>query len=284
MQSIDLPRMQSLNRQTPGALCVSLHDVAPQTWPLCRRLLQAIHAVADIPLTLLVVPDWHGNGGAPDAAYAGMLEAQLARGHELALHGYTHLDQGPPPAGWRERYLRRVYTLSEGEFAALGSDQAAERLARGCAWFDRHGWPLHGFVAPAWLLGPGTWRALQRFPFEYTTTMTRFHCLRQGSSVFAPSLVYSSRNEWGRACSRAGNTVAARLMNGMPLLRLGLHPRDAESLPVVAHMQRLLEKLLAARRPCTKAAFAAAWQPAPEVQDTSDKPAGMTARGPIIND
>jgi len=264
----------------PHALCVSLHDVAPPTWPLCERLLQAIGEVGEIPVTLLVVPAWHGDN-APDAAYEHMLESRLVRGDELALHGYTHIDGGPPPAGLRERYLRRVYTLSEGEFAALDRKHAIDRLARGCIWFEQRGWPLQGFVAPAWLLGAGAWQALPYFPFQYTTTLTHFHFLRQGDALFAPSLVYSSRNGWGRAGSRIGNAVAARTMHGLPLLRLGLHPRDALSARTIAHAQRLLEHLLKTRRPTTKAGFVTAWQDAhaPRLQ-----PAGMVTHAPIAND
>ena len=36
-------------------LCVSIHDVAPATWPDCQRVIAAVHAVAPIPLTLLVL-------------------------------------------------------------------------------------------------------------------------------------------------------------------------------------------------------------------------------------
>ena len=41
------------------ALCVSIHDVAPATWTDCRRVIAAVHAVAPIPLTLLVVPTFY---------------------------------------------------------------------------------------------------------------------------------------------------------------------------------------------------------------------------------
>ena len=40
-------------------LCVSIHDVAPATWSDCLRLVEAVRAVADIPLTWLVVPHHH---------------------------------------------------------------------------------------------------------------------------------------------------------------------------------------------------------------------------------
>jgi predicted deacetylase len=49
--------MQSTDSTYPTRrLCVSIHDVAPATWTECRTLLEAVAAVADIPLTLLVVP------------------------------------------------------------------------------------------------------------------------------------------------------------------------------------------------------------------------------------
>jgi len=249
MRSIDPPRR----------LCVSIHDVAPATWPQCALLLDAVAAVADIPLTLLVVPAYHGAAGAAPA-YDHQLERRLARGDELALHGYTHLDQGPPARTWREQYARHVYTNSEGEFAALPQDEAARRLALGMQWFDRRGWPLHGFVAPAWLLGPGAWQALRQFPFLYTTTWRRFYLLPGGQSLEAPSLVYSSRNAWGRALSRQAVTWTGLMQRDAPLVRLSLHPRDALFPATVLHFQKLLRRLLERRQAETKAAFALSWR------------------------
>ncbi len=158
------------------ALCVVIHDVAPATWPDCLRLLQAVREVADIPLTWLVVPRWHGSAARSPAVEAA-LGSLLADGHELALHGYTHLDTAAPASAWRSRFLRGVYTEGEGEFAALGVDEARRRIALGLAWFDERDWPVSGFVAPAWLLGAGAWEALRSHPFVYTTTWSHFHWL-----------------------------------------------------------------------------------------------------------
>jgi predicted deacetylase len=249
------------------ALCVSIHDVAPATWPDCLRLWQAVREVADIPLTWLVVPRYHGvrsESAAFDAALAGL----LAQGHELALHGYTHLDTGPPPLSLREAFARRVFTRREGEFAAIGRAQAQRRLALGCAWFAARGWPVQGFVAPAWLLGEGAWEALRATPFLYTTTLRRFYCLRGQDGVsaaepppalYAPSLVYSARNAAGRGASRLAMSLGASMLAQAPLVRLSLHPPDARHPALLRHMQQLAESLLAARRPLTKAAFAAQW-------------------------
>lgn len=239
-------------------LCVSIHDVAPATWQLCERLLAAVSAVDSMPLTLLVVPAYHG--ATQDAPWHDrQLERRLALGDELALHGYTHLDQGPPPRSWRERYARHVYTMGEGEFAALPEQEAARRLELGMRWFARRGWPLQGFVPPAWLLGAGGWRALRASGLLYTTTWRAFHSLQDAASLQAPSLVYSSRNAWGRALSRQAVSWASARQRGAALVRLSLHPRDALDPSTVSHFQNLLAALLASRLPLTKAAFARYW-------------------------
>jgi predicted deacetylase len=243
------------------ALCVSVHDVAPQTWPRCDRLLQAIAAVADIPVTLLVVPAYHRlQQDAECAGYDRFLAHRLSRGDELALHGYTHLDEGPAPYGMRERYKRHVFTLNEGEFSAIDASEARRRLELGLAWFDRRHWPVQGFVAPAWLLSSGAWHALQDFPFRYTTTLPRFYLLPENQALLSPSLVYSARNAWGRRMSCGWNSILSNAFSTLPLLRLGLHPNDANYPRLIAHYQMLIEKLLVARMPMTKAAFAKQWR------------------------
>ena len=99
-------------------LCVSIHDVAPATWSDCLRLVEAVRAVADIPLTWLVVPHYHFRPEQSPAMEA-CLNVALERGDELALHGYSHLDTEAGGGGLRARFLRNVYTRREGEFAGL---------------------------------------------------------------------------------------------------------------------------------------------------------------------
>jgi predicted deacetylase len=157
-------------------LCVSIHDVAPATWADCLRLVEAVRAVADIPLTWLVVPHYHFRPEQSPAMEA-CLNVALERGDELALHGYSHLDTEAGSGGLRARFLRNVYTRREGEFAALTEAEARRRLELGLDWFAARGWTPTGFVPPAWLLGEGAWRALRAAPFAYTTTFSHFHCL-----------------------------------------------------------------------------------------------------------
>jgi len=160
-------------------LCVSIHDVAPATWSDCLRLVEAVRAVADIPLTWLVVPHYHFRPE-PSPAMEACLNVALERDDELALHGYSHLDT-EAGGGLRARFLRNVYTRREGEFAALTEAEARRRLDLGLDWFAARGWTPAGFVPPAWLLGEGAWRALRDAPFTYTTTFSHFHCLPGGA-------------------------------------------------------------------------------------------------------
>ena len=240
------------------ALCVSIHDVAPRTLPSCKKIADALQEIhPGLPLTLLVVPCYHGESELP-REYVEWIEQRLARGDELALHGYTHSDEGPAPRTLGERLRRGVYTAREGEFAALARDEAIARIARGREWFGERGWPLRGFVAPAWLVSSGTWEALQRFDFLYTTTLTQFHLLDRGIALKAPTVVYSTRSAWRRTASRWWNSNLAHRMRSTPLVRVGFHPADAAYDDVMTHALALVRRLNDGRTALTKSAFASA--------------------------
>jgi len=188
----------------PQMLCVSIHDVAPATWTDCLRLVEAVRAVADVPLTWLVVPHYHFR---PEQSLAmeACLNVALERGDELALHGYSHLDTEAAGGGLRSRFLRNVYTRREGEFAALTEAEARRRLELGLDWFAARGWTPTGFVPPAWLLGEGAWRALRDAPFDYTTTFSHFHCLPRAYDARADATpVPRSADRSARAQARHG--------------------------------------------------------------------------------
>ncbi len=240
-------------------LCVSLHDVAPATWTSCQRVLAAVREVADVPVTMLVVPAYHGACSA-QPEFERTMSAQLAAGHELALHGYFHVDPQVPSdiVDW---FRRRIYTAGEGEFCGLSAAEAAERLTLGRRWFAANQWPLSGFVAPAWLLGSGAWRALRQADgLQYTSTLTQMIMLPEAQAIRAPCLTYSTRQAWRRPTSIAWNTLLAKLAASAPVLRLGLHPHDTESKAVRRSWQRLLARALTDRAAVTKAEFVRHWR------------------------
>jgi predicted deacetylase len=252
-------------------LCVSVHDVAPATWAACERVIDAVREVADVPLTLLVVPAYHGRCSALAHGFERTMSEQLARGHELALHGYFHRDCGTPDsiADW---YRRRVYTAGEGEFAALSERECAERLLLGQRWFRANDWPLAGFVPPAWLLCDGAWKALrQNAELQYVTTRRCIHLLRLDLTLSAPCLAFSVRNTWRRAASLVWCSAALRHERA-PVVRLALHPYDAEFPALRRAWQRELELLLQTRIAVTKREFVAAWSRS-RVQSPAARPA-----------
>jgi predicted deacetylase len=219
-------------------------------------VLDAITAVASVPVTLLVVPDYHGTGlRQTRARYLDALGARLARGDELALHGWTHRDE--MPLGWNpiDWFRRTRLTRREAEFSALDPAQARRRLRAGCAWFEENGWPLEGFVPPAWLMGRGAWEALAESPFRYTATRTTLVLLPERLAVRAPALVYSARSAWRRAVSRKVVEHQLRRAARSHFVRLALHPVDAHP-SLVRHWQDVLATLAATRQAITKSQMA----------------------------
>lgn len=243
------------NNHVPRALCVAVHDVAPATWPQCIHLLKAIRAVADIPVSWLVVPCYHGDHHWPSAC-EGRLERQMAQGDELVLHGLSHRDAAPASGSWRARWLRSRYTQGEGEFSAIAADEARRRIDAGLAWFAHRGWPVRGFVPPAWLMSEAARAALADYPFTYTTSFPHFQLLRPERALFAPALVYAARNRAGRVVSPPAARLMLALLGRSPLVRLALHPRDAHFPALVRHAQECIEHMLLSREALTKAAFA----------------------------
>lgn len=234
-------------------LCVVLHDVSPARWQGCQRVVAELQRCAreagvHLPLTLLVVPQMHGDASLP-APYLRWLYAMQRAGHELVLHGLTHRDEGPPPRSLAERLMRRFYTAGEGEFAALSQAEAQARLREGRAWARALGLPMLGFVAPAWLMSPGTLLAATDAGFGHTCTLTEVIALPQGQALAAPSLVFSTRAAWRRGLSLLWNRWLAHRSRDARLLRLELHPHDADYPAVLRCWSGLLRDALAHRVP-----------------------------------
>lgn len=235
-----------------------LHDVAPETWPDYQPFVEAVDALGQIPMTLLVVPDFHKRNAldrAPD--FCRTMNQRLERGDELALHGYYHADDGPPPRSPRDYFMRRIYTW-EGEFYALSEQQAMQRLAAGIELFEQQDWPLSGFVAPAWLMSEGTRRALSQSPLSYTSDPQHLYRLPDFTQVPAPGLVWSARSAWRRGFSRLVSSWRTVQLQQATTLRLGLHPVDMRHRFSRDYWLQTLQDLLAdGRIPMTKVAWLA---------------------------
>ncbi|WP_130902318.1 DUF2334 domain-containing protein [Pseudomonas sp. Sample_23] len=235
------------------AVCLVLHDVAPSTWADYQPFVEAVDALGDVPMTWLVVPDFHRHD-ALDAnpAFRRVLDARVARGDELALHGYYHDDQEPLPNNPRDWFMRRVYT-HEGEFYRLSREAALARLHAGLEMFQRYDWPVQGFVAPAWLMSDGTRQALRELPLSYTSDPQHLYRLPDFSAIAAPGLVWSARSAWRRGLSKILSDQREQRWREASVIRLGLHPVDMRHRFSRDYWLHTLQRLLAEGRvPLTK--------------------------------
>ncbi|MCM2130877.1 DUF2334 domain-containing protein [Larsenimonas rhizosphaerae] len=242
------------SRLPSASMLVALHDIAPQTWEDYRPFVETVDRLSvNVPMSWLVVPQFHhGRSTFDDPAFLKLLESRLTRGDELILHGFYHCDDGPRPRTPHEYFMRRIYTY-EGEFYGLPAPDARARLEEGIALFERQGWPLKGFVAPAWLMSDGTRHALAQSSLEYTTDPKHIYSLPTFEAHDAPTLVWSARSAWRRKMSYVVNEVAKRRHQQADVLRLGLHPVDMRHKVAFDYWLSAIEQMMdEGRAPLTK--------------------------------
>jgi predicted deacetylase len=237
----------------PPSLLLVLHDVAPPTWTDYQPFVEAVDALGNVPMTWLVVPDFHKRNDLGDhPAFRRLLTRRVARGDELALHGYFHCDESPTPTTPRDWFMRRIYT-HEGEFYDLSREAALARLRAGIEVFQRCHWPLQGFVAPAWLMSEGTRQALRELPLSYTSDSQHLYRLPDFTPVNAPGLVWSARSAWRRGLSKLLSEQREQRWRQAPVIRLGVHPVDMRHEFSRNYWLHILRRLLAEGRvPMTK--------------------------------
>lgn len=236
-----------------------LHDVAPETWPDYRDFVAEVDALCQArlnrpcPITWLVVPDFHHRSALEDSPqFIALLDSRRQQGDELALHGFHHCDDAPAPRTPRDYVMRRVLTW-EGEFYPLDETEARRRLLEGAALFKRLGWPLDGFVAPAWLMSDGTRQALKHLDFRYTSDPQHLYRLPDFKEIDAPGLVWSARSAPRRLMSQWVTQRKLSRERQAPVLRLGLHPVDMRHERSRRYWLTLVERLLdEGRLPMTK--------------------------------
>jgi predicted deacetylase len=257
------------------SLHIVLHDVAPPTRAAFCRVLDALSEVGSFPVTLLAVPRY--NGATRDSAFERWLVGRAEHGDEVALHGYTHRDEGRAhgPVDW---LMRRFYTRSEGEFRDLRDGEVTRRLDAGLAWLRDLSIEPSGFIAPAWLMGPAGWRAMLSYPFDYTCTLRRIHLLNERRSVVCQAQVFSNSAAWRRTMSTVWNSSLASRQREAAIVRLELHPADADFANVRHCWQQLAREQSRDRVVSTLAALVARVGPAPSTQPSA---ALRTATEPI---
>jgi predicted deacetylase len=211
------------------SLVVSLHDVSPVTQNLCDKILVELWALGIRQVSLLVIPNHHGRAPISESLeFQRWLTRAIGAGHEPVLHGYYHRRK----RGKADSFLRRIttefYTAGEGEFYDLSRGEAAMLLERGLADLSFLPRKISGFVAPAWLLGAEAESAVRELGFLYTTRLSKVRVLGGNVEIASQSLVWSTRAGWRASMSLIWNRSLIFCLGEAPLVRISIHPPDAQ--------------------------------------------------------
>ena len=229
-------------------LLASIHDVSPRFEAEIDRLTALLDPHVGSRLAMLVVPNHWGD--APllaGSSFASKLRAWSDAGVEMFLHGYFHHDEVR-----HERTANRLratfMTAGEGEFLGLSQREAHSRINAGKALLeDVIGAPVAGFVAPAWLYGPGAIEALAECAVRIAENHWRVWSPATGETLArGPVITWASRTPARLASSLAAAQSLRRLPLGV--VRVGVHPPDVNNERLVRSIGATLTAAMKNRR------------------------------------
>lgn len=212
---------------TKRLLC-SIHDVGPRF----EREVDLLAELYDRHLggsrfAMLVVPDhW---GAAPltkDKAFQSRLRSWSDAGVEMFVHGWFHQDTASHSG--LARLKAGSMTAGEGEFLGLDHAEALRRMTEGKALIeDIIGRKAAGFIAPAWLYGPGAMTALAKAGFELAEDHFRVWQAETGQVLTrGPVITWASRSPLRQLSSRFFARIARLALHGQRDVRIAVHPGD----------------------------------------------------------
>lgn len=182
-----------------------------------------------IRATLLVVPGrWNSVALSDDPSTVAWLRDAADRGHEVAMHGWTH-EVGNDRAAAHRNVRNRFVARGCGEFVDLDQSAALARLEAGIIAMAECGFRPLGFTPPGWLASPGTVAALRTTGFAYTTSHGAVHDLVRDRHLRVPAVCQRP----GSPLTAAGISVVRRfvvhrIVRHRPV-RVALHPADIRS-------------------------------------------------------
>jgi uncharacterized protein len=224
-------------------LLASIHDVAPCFEGEVDRLADLIDArLGPARYAMLVVPDHWGRAPLSQApAFRARLRAWAECGVEMFVHGWFHRDTAEHNGA--SSFKARHMTAGEGEFLGLSHAEALRRMQDGKALVeDVIGLPTAGFIAPAWLYGPGAMQALAECGFPLAED--HFRVWRPGHEetplAKGPVVTWASRSAMRTASSLAFAALARPALQPLRTLRLAVHPGDVTKPSIVASVDATL--------------------------------------------
>jgi predicted deacetylase len=224
-------------------LLLSIHDVSPRHAGPVAQLADLFERLAPgRPYAMLVVPDfWRQAPLRADPAFCRQLRAWSDRGIEMFLHGECHRDESVHD-GAVARLKAGVMTASEGEFLGLSRAEALRRLTDGRALLeDIIGRSVAGFVAPAWLYGPGAMAALAELDLPMAEDHFRVWRPRDGRVLArGPVITWATRTPAREASSLFFASLARTALHVLPNVRVAVHPGDVTSPAVIDSITRTI--------------------------------------------
>lgn len=223
-------------------MLVSIHDVGPGFASEIERLADRLSdRLGGNRFAMLVVPNhWGEHPLAGNAVFAGRLRRWSDEGIEIFVHGWFHRDTATHSrvAGFKARHM----TAGEGEFLGLSAAEAGRRMADGKALIeDIIGRPVAGFVAPAWLYGPGALEALASAGFALAEDHMRVWRADNGAVLArGPVITWASRTPQRTASSLAFAALARVALRSLETVRIAVHPGDVTKASLLASIDRTL--------------------------------------------
>lgn len=145
--------------------------------------------------------------------------------------------------------MHRHFSRGCAEFAFLTYAEARERLLVGRRVLAACGLESHGFIAPAWQQSPGAQRAIRDLGFRFTATFGGVRALVEPGPGLVGSLALTF-DAAGRTIDYGKRLVMRgfeRINRHAPIVRLALHPSDAEAPGRLPYILRRLSVLMKTR-------------------------------------
>lgn len=250
--SLPDPQSTLLQPHAGKRLLASIHDVGPRFEAQVDALADRLTGLLGGPkFAMLVVPDhWDEAPLAQDRAFQAKLRRWSDQGVEMFVHGWRHRDAGQH-SGALARWKATKMTAGEGEFLGLDHAEALDRMQRGRALIeDAIGRPTAGFIAPAWLYGPGAHSALTEAAFPMAEDHMRVWNPVTGAILArGPVITWASRSRSRIASSLLFSGLARQALGVLDTVRIAVHPGDTTVPLLLESIDKTMSRFAATHTP-----------------------------------
>jgi hypothetical protein len=231
-------------------LLASIHDVGPRFEREIDQLADQLSRILGGPkFAMLVVPDHWGEAPlSTNPAFQRRLRDWSDAGIEMFVHGWFHKDLATHSgaASFKAKHM----TAGEGEFLGLTRAEASRRMADGRKLVeDAIGRSAAGFIAPAWLYGPGALEALGDNGFALAEDHMKVWQPATGKVLAkGPVITWASRSRPRQMSSLFFAGLARAALHPQKVMRIAVHPGDT-TVPALIDSIEATYSAFAKRRP-----------------------------------